>query len=148
MNSAHWDTLTNFVKWFGREGKCMVDETEKGWYVYYIDRDPEIISLQEALVRKEKMESGKGRGEKRKLSALDEIIEDEEKKKEYINRKEYWLVEGIVVKVIAKCLGDRYCRKNGFVIGVPDKYVATVSMLVSGHKLKLDQEHLETVLHV
>lgn len=233
MNSTQWETLTDFVKWLGREGKCVVDETEKGWYVQYIDRDPETIALQEALVRKEKMdrddqekmmafiekqiERGKecsksdspvftefvraneedkvvvnlnleaksngkvknktlvssnplkndtkggesssarnknkdskeykrGKGEKRKVSALDEIIKDEENKKERINRKDYWLVEGIVVKIIAKSLGDKYYKKKGVVTEVPNKYVATVSMLDSGHKLKLDQAHLQTVI--
>lgn len=73
-------------------------------------------------------------------------MKGEEDKKERLNRKDYWLVEGIVVKVIAKCLGDRYCRKKGVVTGVLDKYVATVTMLDSGHKLKLDQAHLETLI--
>jgi DNA/RNA-binding protein KIN17 len=86
------------------------------------------------------------RGEKRKASALYEIFKYEENKKERINRKGYWLVEGIVVKVIAKTLGDEYYKKKGVVTEVPNKYVATVSMLHSGHKLKLDQAHLETVI--
>jgi len=233
MNSTQWETLTDFVKWLGREGKCVVDETEKGWYVQYIDRDPDTIAMQEARVRKEKMdrddqekmmvfiekqiERGKegsksdspvfteltrpseeekiivnfnteakrieetkhksllsnnplkndskggeissagnknksskehrsDKGEKRKVSALEAIIEDEETKKERRNRKDYWLVEGIVVKVVAKSLGDKYYKKKGVVTEVPSKYVATVSMLDSGHKLKLDQAHLETVI--
>jgi len=233
MNSTQWETLTDFVKWLGREGKCVVDETEKGWYVQYIDRDPDTIAMQEARVRKEKMdrddqekmmafiekqiERGKecsksdssvftelarpseeekiivnfnteakridetkhksslsnnplkndskggkissagnknksskehkrDKGEKRKVSALEAIIEDEETKKERRNRKDYWLVEGIVVKVVAKSLGDKYYKKKGVVTEVLDKYVATVSMLDSGHKLKLDQAHLETVI--
>jgi DNA/RNA-binding protein KIN17 len=229
MNSTQWETLTDFVKWLGREGKCVVDETEKGWYVQYIDRDPDTIAMQEARVRKEKMdrddqekmmafiekqiEKGKvcsksdssvfteltrpseeekiivnfnteakridetkhksllssnplkndskggkissagnkkehkrDKGEKRKISALEAIIEDEETKKERRNRKDYWLVEGIVVKVVAKSLGDKYYKKKGVVTEVLDKYVATVSVLDSGHKLKLDQAHLETVI--
>ncbi|PNF26881.1 hypothetical protein B7P43_G15737, partial [Cryptotermes secundus] len=187
MTSTQWDTLTDFVKWLGKEGKCKVDEPEEGLYVQYIDRDPETIAMQEAVSRKEKIhrderermmsfiekqiekgkessrndthvftefvrpseqhkivvnlkletkrtkgdedmrnktlvarnalkncssagnrkdskESGGGRGEKRKLSALGEIIKDEENKRERINRKDYWLVKGIVVKVMAKCL--------------------------------------------
>ncbi|KAJ9582286.1 hypothetical protein L9F63_003415 [Diploptera punctata] len=235
MNSTQWETLTDFVKWLGREGKCVVDETEKGWYVQYIDRDPETIAMQEALLRKEKMDkddqekmmafiekqiekgkecsknetstytefvrqneeekvtvnlnlvkkkqeeisknmlimnslkhSDKGKdtksndgsgpsneetklnkkvkGDKRKASALDEIIKDEETKKERVNRKDYWLTDGIVVKVIAKSLGEKYHKKKGVVIKVHDKYAATVSMLDTGHKLKLDQAHLETVI--
>ena len=41
MNATIWETLTDFVMYLGREGKCEVDETEKGWFVTYIDRDPE-----------------------------------------------------------------------------------------------------------
>jgi len=54
MNSTQWVTLTNFIKWLGKEGYCLVDETPKGWYLIYIDRDPENIRRQESLVRKEK----------------------------------------------------------------------------------------------
>ncbi len=37
-------------------GHCVVDQTEKGWFVQYIDRDPETIRRQEQLQKKEKME--------------------------------------------------------------------------------------------
>jgi DNA/RNA-binding protein KIN17 len=33
-----------------------VDYTEKGWFVIYIDRDPETIRKQEAVKAKEKMD--------------------------------------------------------------------------------------------
>ncbi|KAK8730721.1 hypothetical protein OTU49_007887 [Cherax quadricarinatus] len=56
MNATQWETLTDFVKWLGREGHCVVDETEKGWYVAYIDRDPETIRRQEQMRRREKFE--------------------------------------------------------------------------------------------
>lgn len=56
MNSTQWETLTEFVKWLGREGRCTVDETEKGWFVAHIDRDPETIARQQALAKKDKME--------------------------------------------------------------------------------------------
>ncbi|XP_046389516.1 DNA/RNA-binding protein KIN17 isoform X2 [Ischnura elegans] len=233
MNATQWETLTEFVKWLGREGKCVVDETEKGWYVQYIDRDPETIALQEALAKKEKMdkddeekmmhfiqkqiEEGRARtqggssaptelvrdkeeplklnlslkakaaddehkppttsllllkgrvvdgaleagssrqkravGEiggvgvkKAKTNALDDIMLEEESKKERANRKDYWLAEGIVVKVITKTLGDKYYKKKGFISELLGKYVAMVTMLDTGHKLKLDQAHLETVI--
>lgn len=29
MTSTMWTTLTDFVKYLGREGKCVIDETEK-----------------------------------------------------------------------------------------------------------------------
>ncbi|KAF5843109.1 splicing factor-like protein [Dunaliella salina] len=40
MNATRWLTLTEFVKYLGREGKCKVDETEKGWWITLIQRDP------------------------------------------------------------------------------------------------------------
>ncbi|XP_071447193.1 DNA/RNA-binding protein KIN17 [Hetaerina americana] len=250
MNATQWETLTEFVKWLGREGKCVVDETEKGWYVQYIDRDPETIALQEALAKKEKMDkddeekmmhfiqkqieegkqkakgsegssaptelmrgdseeplklnlslkgksggeeefkppvpvssrlkeveggqrgaleaerrSGGGGGQprqekrageggvggpssgaKRSRNALDDIMHEEESKKERANRKDHWLAEGIVVKVITKTLGDKYYKRKGYTSEILSKYVAMVTMLDTGHKLKLDQAHLETVI--
>eukprot|EP00112_Aurelia_sp_Birch-Aquarium-sp1_P001576 Seg1172.1 transcript_id=Seg1172.1/GoldUCD/mRNA.D3Y31 product="DNA/RNA-binding protein KIN17" protein_id=Seg1172.1/GoldUCD/D3Y31 len=56
MNATQWETLTELVKWLGKEGHCIVDETPKGWYITYIDRDPETIKKQESLAKKEKME--------------------------------------------------------------------------------------------
>jgi len=46
MNSTKWQTLTEFCKYLGRAGICEVEETEKGWYISYIDRDPEVIARQ------------------------------------------------------------------------------------------------------
>ncbi|KAJ6225464.1 hypothetical protein RDWZM_004009 [Blomia tropicalis] len=55
MNSTRWCTLTGLVKWMGRKGICHVDHTEKGWFITYIDRDPETLLRQENLAKKEKM---------------------------------------------------------------------------------------------
>ena len=49
------------------------------------------------------------RGDKRKRSALDELMKEEEKKKERMNRKDYWLFEGIIVKVMSKALAEKGC---------------------------------------
>ncbi len=38
MNSTKWDSLSTFVKYLGKQGVAIVDETEKGWYIQYIDR--------------------------------------------------------------------------------------------------------------
>jgi DNA/RNA-binding protein KIN17 len=43
MNSTEWATLTEFVKYLGRTGKCKVEETPKGWFITYIDRDSETL---------------------------------------------------------------------------------------------------------
>lgn len=56
MNATMWLTLTGYIKWLGRSGKCVVDETEKGWFVTYIDRDPDTLAAQEKKEKKEKMD--------------------------------------------------------------------------------------------
>ena len=38
------------------KGICIVDETEKGWFVTYIDRDPETLRRQEEIERKKKLD--------------------------------------------------------------------------------------------
>ncbi|CAL1539046.1 unnamed protein product [Lymnaea stagnalis] len=229
MNSTQWETLTDFVKYLGKEGKCIVDYTEKGWFITYIDRDPETIRRQEAVKAKEKMDadddekiskfiekqierakesatpkeevqftdlkredegekiafnlgaakkldpvikkpditaststnplvatekklektkhSSTSKPEKRKAkTALDEIMEVEEMKKEKINRKDYWLQPGIVVKVIHKKLGEKYYKKKAVVKEVKDLFTGIIKMLDNGDKLKVDQTHVETVI--
>ncbi|TKR81289.1 hypothetical protein L596_015185 [Steinernema carpocapsae] len=80
-----------------------------------------------------------------KKSALDEIRELEERKKEKRNRKDYWLHEGIVVKIVTKRLGSDYYKTKGVVVSLVDNYTAKVE-LDSGDVIKLDQNHLETVI--
>ena len=41
MNATCWVTLTSFVKHLGRTGKCVIDETEKGWFVTWVEKDME-----------------------------------------------------------------------------------------------------------
>ncbi|KAM6962311.1 DNA/RNA-binding protein KIN17 [Tautogolabrus adspersus] len=229
MNSTQWETLTDFTKWLGREGFCKVDETPKGWYIQYIDRDPETIRRQEEQARKKKQElddeersakfieeqvrrgrdsketeetpvytelkreseeekiafnlgassstagssksssvlgasalkastsstkrkdpssgSDSSRAEKKKKSALEEIKEMEEKRRmKQSVRTDYWLQPNIVVKVVTKRLGEKYHKKKAVVMEVRDRYGAVVKMVDSGDKLKLDQNHVETVI--
>jgi DNA/RNA-binding protein KIN17 len=46
MNSTIWPTLSDFVKYLGRVGKCVIDETERGWHVTWINRDPDALRRQ------------------------------------------------------------------------------------------------------
>ena len=41
MNATCWVTLTSFVNHLGRSGKCVIDETEKGWFVTWVEKDME-----------------------------------------------------------------------------------------------------------
>jgi len=224
MNSTEWATLTEFIKYLGRTGKCKVEETPKGWFITYIDRDSETLfkermknkRIEADLVEEEKQEreiqkqieraaelfvplatesqaasepvnelkseaevkvgfvlgsSGKPKlkelGESSKLvfdeadndknekrnqsakskSALEELMWEELMKKERINRKDYWLSEGIVVKVMSKALAEKgYYKQKGVVRKVIDKYVGEIEMLESKHVLRVDQAELETVI--
>ena len=47
-------TLTDFVIYLGRTGKCRVDQTPKGWFICYIDRDPAVIARRAEIEKKEK----------------------------------------------------------------------------------------------
>ncbi|XP_053996647.1 DNA/RNA-binding protein KIN17 [Hylaeus anthracinus] len=72
MNATIWVTLTAFVKWLGRSGQCVVDETEKGWYVTYIDRDPETLAAQEKKAKKQKMDKD---DEERMMEFIEKQVE-------------------------------------------------------------------------
>jgi len=302
MNATKWLTLTDYVQYLGRQGHCIVDQTEKGWFVTYIDRDPEALRRQEEIEKKKKldiddrqrqqiylekqMEKDKQKEpiqsaestelkknenevlkisflkpksslntaqsinedkpctsskssdeddsslgfnveqaikqepeaeikqveskpndqnarckseetkeassdlinskqlkckeikkekpssfnsinislssktstpssnlnnvfklpEKRKNSALDDIMAEEEKRKEKLNRKDNWLHKNIIVKIITNKLGEKYYKKKAIVTDVIDLYTAVVKLIETGTVIKLDQAHLETVL--
>jgi len=46
MNSTRWVTLTEFVKHLGRTGVARVDETDKGWFLAWIDNSPKALEKQ------------------------------------------------------------------------------------------------------
>ncbi|KAL5761339.1 hypothetical protein ACOSQ2_020177 [Xanthoceras sorbifolium] len=239
MNSTQWVSLTEFVKHLGRTGKCKVDETPKGWFITYIDRDSETLfkeklknkrikldlveeEKQEREIRKqiemaaselsntipnsdsdnnpprdfnleagvkvgfslgsssssllnkdnstnttsttgsklvfEELDNNNTNNSKNKKidknnkgsggnSALEELMREEEKVKEKMNRKDYWLCEGIIVKVMSKALADKgYYKQKGVVRKVIDKYVGEIEMLENKHVLRVDQDELETVI--
>ncbi|EDW40206.1 GL25134 [Drosophila persimilis] len=198
MNATRWLTLSDYVKWLGRTGQVVADETEKGWFVSYIDRSPEAMERQAKAERKEKMEKddeermtdfiekqikkakskddgddsgqekytelvreeaeplkldirlekkfqpesilGKSallakrpnseidekvfkkprsmlveKGGSHSKSALDEIIQQEEAKKERANRKDYWLHKNIVahLETVIPAMGKTVLVVNG-----------------------------------
>ena len=41
------DALSGFVQYLGKTGKCKVEETERGWNIEYIERDPFLLARQE-----------------------------------------------------------------------------------------------------
>nr|CAB3259130.1 DNA/RNA-binding protein KIN17 [Phallusia mammillata] len=71
MNATRWYTLTAFTKWLGREGHCKVDETEKGWFIQYIDRDPRVLARQKEL---EKQKARERDDEERHAKVIEEMV--------------------------------------------------------------------------
>ncbi|KAF8524276.1 domain of Kin17 curved DNA-binding protein-domain-containing protein [Hysterangium stoloniferum] len=55
MNATRWVTLTEFVKHLGRTGVARVDETEKGWFLAWVDNSPKALAKQEAALKKERL---------------------------------------------------------------------------------------------
>ncbi len=49
MNSTKWATLSDFVQYLGKRGLVVAEETERGWYVTYVDRDPAMMARREVL---------------------------------------------------------------------------------------------------
>jgi DNA/RNA-binding protein KIN17 len=54
MNATRWVTLTEFIKHLSRTGVAHVDETDKGWFIAWIDRSPKALEKQEASLKKER----------------------------------------------------------------------------------------------
>lgn len=81
-----------------------------------------------------------------KKSALDEIMEQEERKKEQKNRRDFWLAQGIVVKIVTRSLGEKYNKEKAVVREVIDRYQGKIKLIETGEKFIVDQQHLETVI--
>jgi DNA/RNA-binding protein KIN17 len=72
MNSTRWVTLTEFAKHLGRSGIARVDETEKGWFIAWIDNSPKALAKQEASMKKERLTTS---DEQRERQLIAEQIE-------------------------------------------------------------------------
>lgn len=79
MNATRWNSLTEFVTHLGREGLCHVDETEKGWFITWIDNSPAALARKAALQKKERQDST---DEERLRKLLEEQIQKSKEKGE------------------------------------------------------------------
>ncbi|ELR12026.1 HsKin17 protein, putative [Acanthamoeba castellanii str. Neff] len=79
MNATKWTSLTEFVKYLGRTGKATVDETPKGWFLAYIDRDPETLARQKALERRKKSDIDE---EERERLRIEKQLEEARRQRE------------------------------------------------------------------
>ncbi|KAI9508412.1 domain of Kin17 curved DNA-binding protein-domain-containing protein [Russula earlei] len=76
MNATRWVTLTEFIKYLGRSGFAHVDETDKGWFIAWIDRSPKALEKQEASLKKERATMN---DEQRERLLIEEQIERAER---------------------------------------------------------------------
>ncbi|KAF8746459.1 Kin17 curved DNA-binding protein, partial [Rhizoctonia solani] len=72
MNATRWVTLTEFVKHLGRTGVAHVDETEKGWFIAWIDSSPKALAKADAARKKERATTS---DEQRERNLIAEQIE-------------------------------------------------------------------------
>ncbi|KAK4179055.1 putative KIN, antigenic determinant of recA protein [Triangularia setosa] len=79
LNATKWHSLTEFVKYIGREGICRVVEKEDGLFIAWIDDSPEAMRRREAVRRKEMMDKG---DEEREMAVLRGQIERARKEAE------------------------------------------------------------------
>ncbi|KAI3387587.1 hypothetical protein SNEBB_001038 [Seison nebaliae] len=82
MNSTKWYTLTGYIKWLGKEGICLVDETDKGWFIQYIDRDPERLQREADMRKRERAELTDAERQHRQLL---ELVENDKKNEKQIS---------------------------------------------------------------
>lgn len=62
---AEWKSLSQFAAYLGREGKCRVEETDKGLVIAWIDNSPDTLRRREAILKKERQEKGDEEREQR-----------------------------------------------------------------------------------
>lgn len=72
MNATRWVTLTEFCKHLGRCGIAHVDETEKGWFIAWIDSSPKALAKADAARKKERATTS---DEQRERNLIAEQIE-------------------------------------------------------------------------
>lgn len=81
MNATCWSSLSGLCKFLGREGKCIVDETDKGWFIEYIDKDPKLLAKQAEAERRDRAEMDEEERMRRQIesqiAASSELLEEE-----------------------------------------------------------------------
>ena len=74
-------TLTEFIKYLGRAGIAYVDETDKGWFIAWIDRSPKVLERLEASLEKERATMNDEQRERLLIAGQTEQAEREAREK-------------------------------------------------------------------
>ena len=56
MNGTFWSSLSGFVQYLGKTGKCQIEETERGWMIRYINRDVDKMQREAAQQKRQAAE--------------------------------------------------------------------------------------------
>lgn len=65
MNATRWHSLSEFIKFLGRDGVVRVEEGERGLEVAWVDNSPDALRRAEAVRKRERMERGDEEREQR-----------------------------------------------------------------------------------
>ncbi|CRG94872.1 DNA/RNA-binding protein KIN17, putative [Plasmodium gallinaceum] len=79
MNATVWVTLTDFVLYLGKTGKCKIEQTERGWYLEYIDREK--IEREKSFQERKKIDYSY---EQLKEKRINKAIEEAKKEGKFI----------------------------------------------------------------
>lgn len=92
MNSTRWVSLTEFVKYLGREGIVRAEENEKGWWISWVDNSPKSLARQAESQKRERADMD---DEQRQRKQLKEQIERAQMQAEALRAQEEAKVQGL-----------------------------------------------------
>ncbi|CAI7722206.1 DNA/RNA-binding protein KIN17, putative [Plasmodium vivax] len=163
MNATVWVTLTDFVLYLGKTGKCKIEETERGWYIEYIDREK--IEREKAFEQRKKIEYSY---EELKEKKINEAIEEAKKTGKFIQseytglnkksdekivissikatRRESSASKAGVNVLIAKALSKGEEGKGHVADSLPDKRFSVENDVVKGAAKKRPLSSIELLL--
>lgn len=154
MNSTCWVTLTSYVKHLGRSGKCVIDETEKGWYVTWVVKDQDTLDKEAALNKKNKLNMDYEERQKEYIEAQIEkaksqsnIDESEFEATDLLKAEDEQLKLDIKFKSLSKIQEtDKVETKNVFKGVLGAKHVSSSKEKVKDETAKRKQSALEEIM--
>jgi len=133
MNSTKWTSLTEFIKYLGREGIASIDETPKGWFLTYVPEDREEKMRQESQKRKRRATED--------ASVRDARLIEEQIARAFEGAREEdasWKKEATALR------RDGDARTTGFALGAGDHFVKRNKKMVAPRFSAFGDEDDET----
>lgn len=87
MNATVWTTLSGFCKYLGKEGKAIVEETEKGWFIQYIERDPKVLERQAQAEARRQVELDEDERARRRMAEEERLASEKLRQREEERQK-------------------------------------------------------------